>query len=92
VANDRTDGIGKPGPEGAATGPAQDAVLTVLKAPGPTLGVALVLHGGRSNSYERVEARHLSPARMVPFARHLHRAGKNHGLAGRRRRSQGPPS
>lgn len=81
VANDRTEENGKPGADGAATGPAQQAVLTVLKASGPTLGVALVLHGGRSNSYERVEARHLSPARMVPFARHLHRAGKNHGLA-----------
>jgi alpha-beta hydrolase superfamily lysophospholipase len=56
-------------------------VLTVREAGGPTRGVALVLHGGRSHSFERVEARHLSPARMVPFARHLHRAGGRHGLA-----------
>lgn len=56
-------------------------VLTVRKAAGTTRGVALVLHGGRSHSYEPVEARHLSPARMVPFARHLHRAGRKHGLA-----------
>jgi pimeloyl-ACP methyl ester carboxylesterase len=56
-------------------------VLTVREAAGVTRGVALVLHGGRSHSYEPVEARHLSPARMVPFARHLHRAGRRHGLA-----------
>ncbi|BAS08159.1 hypothetical protein AHiyo4_15810 [Arthrobacter sp. Hiyo4] len=28
-----------------------------------------------------MEARQLSPLRMVTFARHLHRAGKDHGLA-----------
>ncbi|HEY8702380.1 MAG TPA: alpha/beta fold hydrolase [Arthrobacter sp.] len=56
-------------------------MLTVREASGPTLGVALVLHGGRSRSYAPVAALHLSPARMVPFARHLHRAGKGHGLA-----------
>lgn len=55
-------------------------VLTVREAAGATRGVALVLHGGRSHSYEPVEARHLSPARMVPFAKHLHRAGRRHGL------------
>lgn len=81
MTNGRTEGNGRTGSEGAATRPGPLAVLTVLEAAGPTLGVALVLHGGRSSSYERVEARHLSPARMVPFARHLHRAGKNHGLA-----------
>lgn len=56
-------------------------VLTVREAAGVTRGVALVLHGGRSHSYEPVEARHLSPARMVPFAKQLHRAGGGHGLA-----------
>ncbi|MDV8149388.1 alpha/beta hydrolase [Arthrobacter sp. B10-11] len=56
-------------------------VLTVQEAAGVTRGVALVLHGGRSHSYEPVEARHLSPARMVPFAKQLHRAGSKHGLA-----------
>lgn len=56
-------------------------VLTVQEAAGATRGVALVLHGGRSHSYEPVEARHLSPARMVPFARQLHRAGGSQGLA-----------
>ncbi|MGK3650338.1 alpha/beta hydrolase [Pseudarthrobacter enclensis] len=60
---------------------AQRPVLSVLEASGPTLGVALVLHGGKARSREPVEARHLSPARMIPFARHLHRAGRRHGLA-----------
>lgn len=63
----------------AATG--REPVLTVREATGVTRGVALVLHGGRSHSYEPVEASHLSPARMVPFAKDLHRAGGKYGLA-----------
>lgn len=57
------------------------AILKILPAAGPVRGVALVLHGGKSHSREPVEARHLSPARMVPFAKDLHRAGRRHGLA-----------
>jgi alpha-beta hydrolase superfamily lysophospholipase len=64
----------------AKAGPTKP-VLTVREADLATRGVALVLHGGRSHSYEPVEASHLSPARMMPFARHLHRAGGKHGLA-----------
>ena len=51
--------------------------LTVLAPSGATRGVALVLHGGKSHSFEPVQARHLSPARMVPFARHLHGPAKS---------------
>jgi alpha-beta hydrolase superfamily lysophospholipase len=58
-----------------------EAVLTVLAPAGSTRGVALVLHGGKSHSFDPVQATHLSPARMVPFARHLHAAGRKHGLA-----------
>lgn len=58
-----------------------EAVLTVLAPAGATRGVALVLHGGKSHSFAPVQATHLSPARMVPFARHLHAAGRKHGLA-----------
>lgn len=77
----KTEGHGKL-PSAATDGrPSSQAVLSVLEPAGPTLGVALVLHGGKSHSYQPVEARHLSPARMVPFARHLHRAGRDHGLA-----------
>lgn len=43
-------------------------------------GVALVLHGGRANSFEPVRSRHLSPARMVPLARLLHAWGSPAGL------------
>ena len=64
-----------------ASGTAREAVLSVRESSGPTQGVALVLHGGKSQSREPVEARHLSPARMVPFAWDLHRAGRKHGLA-----------
>jgi len=66
---------------GTAAEPARQAALSVLPSSGPTLGVALVLHGGKSHSREPVEAMHLSPARMVPFAWHLHRAGRKSGLA-----------
>ncbi|HEY1157335.1 MAG TPA: alpha/beta hydrolase, partial [Arthrobacter sp.] len=71
---------------GAAAGrlpvaPAHQPVLSVLEASGPTRGVALVLHGGKAHSREPVQARHLSPARMGPCARQLHRAGGKHGLA-----------
>lgn len=77
----KTEETGRLHSAGANGRPAHRAVLTVLEATGPTLGVALMLHGGKSHSFEPVEARHLSPARMVPFARHLHRAGRDHGLA-----------
>ncbi|WP_458779057.1 alpha/beta hydrolase [Arthrobacter sp. D3-16] len=85
MANGSTGESGRSDAPGNAAGEAADtvhrAVLSELPASGPTLGVALVLHGGKSHSREPVEARHLSPARMVPFARHLHRAGRKHGLA-----------
>lgn len=62
-------------------GPAAKAVLSIAAAAGETRGVALVLHGGRSDSFESVRARHLSPARMLPFARALRNAGTDEGLA-----------
>ncbi|MET4590142.1 alpha/beta hydrolase [Arthrobacter sp. 754] len=79
MTNGRTEQYGNVPVTGSAA--KQQAVLTVLEAAGPTKGIALVLHGGKSHSFEPVAARQLSPLRMVPFARHLHRAGKNHGLA-----------
>ena len=77
----RSDAHGRLRPTEANGRAVHRPVLSVLQPTGPTLGVALVLHGGKSHSHEPVEARHLSPARMVPFARHLHRAGRDHGLA-----------
>lgn len=63
----------------AGSGPR--AELSIADAAGQTRGVALVLHGGRADSFEAVEARHLSPARMLPFARALRTRGGPHGLA-----------
>ncbi|MGY2743110.1 alpha-beta hydrolase superfamily lysophospholipase [Arthrobacter sp. UYCu723] len=69
--------------EAGMAGPGTDAkaVLSIAEASGETRGVALVLHGGRSESYDSVRARHLSPARMLPFARALRTQGGPHGLA-----------
>ncbi|MFF2245534.1 alpha/beta hydrolase [Arthrobacter sp. NPDC058130] len=68
-------------PEAGRSGPAAKAVLRIAEAAGQTRGVALVLHGGRADSYDPVRGRHLSPARMQPFARALNRQGGPHGLA-----------
>lgn len=68
-------------PEAGRSGPAAKAVLRIAEAAGETRGVALVLHGGRADSYDPVRGRHLSPARMQPFARALNRQGGPHGLA-----------
>ena len=68
-------------PEAGRSGPAAKAVLTIAEAAGETRGVVLILHGGRADSFDAVRGRHLSPARMVPFARALHRQGGPHGLA-----------
>jgi pimeloyl-ACP methyl ester carboxylesterase len=81
MANRSSEENGSLDARGAAPGSVHQPVLSVLPSSGPTLGVALVLHGGKSQSREPVEARHLSPARMVPFARLIHRAGRQHGLA-----------
>ena len=74
MANRNTEKNGGARPS-EAPGAGRQAVLSVRKSSGPTRGVVLILHGGKSQSREPVEARHLSPARMVPFAWHLHRAG-----------------
>lgn len=68
-------------PEAGSSVPAAKAVLTVAEAAGETRGVALVLHGGQADSYDPVRGSHLSPARMLPFARALKRQGGPHGLA-----------
>lgn len=58
-----------------------EPVLTVDAAPDQTRAVALVLHGGRSQSTRRVRANQLAVLRMKPFATSLVRAGASHGLA-----------
>ena len=62
-------------------GPAARAVLTIAEAAGDTRGIALVLHGGRADSFDAVRARSLSPARMLPFVQALRNQGGPHGLA-----------
>jgi len=46
----------------------------------PVRGVALVLHGGQSDSMRRTRAWQPAVLRLVPFARSLHRAGAADGL------------
>ena len=38
-----------------------------------TRAVVVVLHGGKADSYERSEPRHLSSRRLDPFVHALHR-------------------
>lgn len=66
--------------EASAEARAHEPEVTVRPAVASARGVALVLHGGRANSFEPVRSRHLSPARMVPFARLLHSRGSAAGL------------
>jgi pimeloyl-ACP methyl ester carboxylesterase len=54
--------------------------VTVHDAVGDTRAVAVVLPGGRADSFELTQSRHLSAVRMRPFARSLHRAGRRSGL------------
>jgi pimeloyl-ACP methyl ester carboxylesterase len=61
------------------TGPTP--AVTVHPAAGGTAAVVLVLPGGRADSFEPAEERHLARVRMRPFARSLHAAGRRDGLA-----------
>jgi dienelactone hydrolase len=55
--------------------------VEVLPARGDTRAVVLVLHGGKADSHEPSEPSHLSRRRMSPFARSMHRQGKQHGVS-----------
>lgn len=66
----------QPGGEAA---PAPSVVR--LPATGTTRAVALVLPGGRADSFELAQARQLATVRMWPIARALHRACRSDGLA-----------
>ena len=67
------------------TQPEDDAApaphVVTLPATGVARAVALVLPGGRANSFELAQARQLATIRMWPIARALHRAGRSDGLA-----------
>ena len=55
--------------------------LIAHPATGDTRAVAIVLPGGRADSFELAQSRHLSAVRMRPIARSLHRAGRHVGLS-----------
>jgi dienelactone hydrolase len=58
-----------------------EPALAVQLPAGPVRAVALILPGGRADSFEPGEARHLSGVRMRPIARTIHRAGRDRGIA-----------
>lgn len=55
--------------------------VAVLGTQGAPRGVVLLLHGGKADSFERAETRHLSAVRLTPFARLLHEGGHAAGVA-----------
>lgn len=56
-------------------------VLRIKRPRGDVRAVAMLLHGGRTESSMPVRPTQLAVLRMVPFARALHRAGRSQGLA-----------
>jgi dienelactone hydrolase len=62
---------------GAAAAPS----VAVLPAQAETSAVALLLPGGKADSFDPVGPRQLARVRMRPFASSLHRAGASSGLA-----------
>jgi predicted alpha/beta-hydrolase family hydrolase len=65
----------------ALTDLATDAALTEFSSPETVKAVAIVLPGGRADSYESAVPSQLTAVRMRPFARRLARAGASRGLA-----------
>jgi pimeloyl-ACP methyl ester carboxylesterase len=55
--------------------------VTVHETTGETRAVAIVLPGGKADSFDATETRQLTALRMRPFARSLRRRGREHGLA-----------
>ncbi|MGN6472130.1 MAG: alpha/beta hydrolase [Mycobacteriales bacterium] len=58
-----------------------EPTLVELPLPETVHAAALVLHGGKENSYATALPSNLAAVRMRPFARALHRHGATHGLA-----------
>lgn len=65
----------------SATDRSSAPVVAVAPARGETRAVALVLPGGRADSFDPTTSRQLTGVRMRPFAAALHRAGAARGLA-----------
>lgn len=67
-----------------STAPNPDGLRAVLlggKERTPAKAVALVLHGGKEDSYAAVQSRQVAVLRMAPIARQLRLAGVDAGLA-----------
>jgi pimeloyl-ACP methyl ester carboxylesterase len=68
----------RPTPDVAA---AAAATVDVLPANGTTTAVAIVLSGGKAHSFDLTDPGQLTAVRMRPFAKRLHRYGRDRGLA-----------
>jgi pimeloyl-ACP methyl ester carboxylesterase len=55
--------------------------VEVHEAKGTTRAVVLCLHGGKADSYEASEPKHLSSRRMNPFVRAVAKQGNQDGIA-----------
>lgn len=64
-----------------STEQASGAALTAYSSPETVKAVALVLPGGKADSFETAAPRQLTAVRMRPFAKRLARAGAARGLA-----------
>jgi dienelactone hydrolase len=64
-----------------STDQASEATLTAYSSPETVKAVALILPGGKADSFEAAVPSQLTAVRMRPFARRLARAGANRGLA-----------
>ncbi|HEX3900205.1 MAG TPA: alpha/beta fold hydrolase [Mycobacteriales bacterium] len=64
-----------------STDQASEPALTAYSSPGTVKAVALVLPGGKADSFEAAVPSQLTAVRMRPFARRLARAGAGRGLA-----------
>jgi alpha-beta hydrolase superfamily lysophospholipase len=64
-----------------STDQASEATLTAYSSPETVKAVALILPGGKADSFEAAVPSQLTAVRMRPFARRIARAGANRGLA-----------
>jgi pimeloyl-ACP methyl ester carboxylesterase len=59
----------------------RSATVDVRDPAGPVTAVAIVLHGGKSDSFDASDPNGLAALRMRPFAGSLNSSGASHGLA-----------
>jgi pimeloyl-ACP methyl ester carboxylesterase len=59
----------------------RSATVDVREPDGPVTAVALVLQGGKADSFDAGDPAGLAAVRMRPFAGSLHRSGRSRGIA-----------